>query len=169
MLNCEDRRDENNNKIKIFPYCIIIPLYHKIRYPYHEIVKKLCVLLDKIISSGIISKKSIDMDSLEWDIYLTSINKIKNIYLDDNFYHNLPNGSKERLLLGYFPKYIWRCILKYKDSSLIEILGDATEAQTQFPFFLLFSQRKSILKALNSLFSKKNMTEWLEIVIEFYN
>ncbi len=34
LLNCEDRVDEDGNLIEINPFFMVIPIYHKIRYPF---------------------------------------------------------------------------------------------------------------------------------------
>lgn len=99
------------------------------------------------------------------DIYLISVNKLKEFYRDDVLFEYLPKPLQKKILSGYFPRFIWRCRLMMVGLPLIEILGDATEAKTQFPFFCVFCYIEDLTKEFGEVFNLFNWKEWKEILI----
>lgn len=179
-LNCEDRKDNNNNFEQICPISMIIPLYHKIRYPYKYIFKKICIFSNIILRKLLPDyfDKFAMKDTIEWDIYLSSVNSLKQCFLIEEFYNSISANVHQKLINGFFPRFIWRCRFLYNNEPIIEILGDATEAQTAFPFFLgiVFDEtnRQNLIDAFKlakqSSFITQNwreITEWEEIFLKF--
>ncbi len=169
FLICENKDTIPGSLDKIIPDAIIAPIYHKIRYPYLDIADFLIEFLIDITSSNVISEDKSTPDEfrdiLEWDIYLISVNKLKECYRGDDLFVYLPKPLRKKILSGYFPRFIWRCRLMMEGLPLIEILGDATEAQTQFPFFCAFCYTEDLKNEFFDVFDSLEWNQWKEILI----
>jgi hypothetical protein len=155
ILTCEDRK-EGGEAIEIKPESIVIPLYHKIRYPYSEIR----VLLDQIYSL-IIDSKIQDETKWEWDCYISSVNQLKKEYLHSPIIKTLPQQKRNELLLGFFPRFIWRTTLLFDGTPVMELLFDATEAKTRLPLFEIISYIPSFSRKMSELLNADSANDYL--------
>lgn len=119
--------DEKGDQGKIFayPFCQLIPLYHKIRIPFGIIFKKIADF-DAIIE---IMRPNIDLNlsqRLVWDIYLTNINEIKNDVINSRL---LDTEAKRNILFINMPKYLWRATALENGEKKIDVLFDATDIE----------------------------------------
>ena len=114
--------------MKVIPDTIVIPLYHKIRFPFSEIR----IILNQI--SGVIRDYQLfkNFDKMEWDCFLTEINDFKKEVLHSKSYKALGEVWNQ-ILLGYLPRFLWRIVLYYSNAPIMELWADATEAQTNSP------------------------------------
>ncbi len=153
FLECDERVTAVRSKIPIKLVSLVIPLYHKIRFPFHNIRDYLLQIMELVLNSKLLP----DDDKWEWDTYLTSVNSLKKEIEHSGLYNQMGSQIRRDLLLGFFPRFIWRSILKYDDLPTMEILCDATEAKTEQPlvrvhFFAppLMTRIKSIPKSICS-------------------
>lgn len=103
---------------------IIIPTYHKIRLGYADIyawVTKISFFLALTA-----------LENPEWDIYLTSSNKFKE---RARSLADTTIASKEEILFGSHPKYIWCAKLTDATGLILEILFDATDIYGSLPAY----------------------------------
>lgn len=155
-LTCEERKYESGKKIPIFPYFIIIPIYKKIRFPYLRIQEFLYRFLEYFEFLRVFEKPT-----YEWDCYLISVNDLKKDLREDSLFQDLSDDIQKKILLGFFPKYIWRCRLIYDNICILELFGDATESQSQVPYFLLFSYATPLSRNLGDILKPVNCKEYL--------
>ena len=111
-------------KIKAVPEILIIPLYHKIRIPFDNILK----IINEIKQIQVLINKAPGLPNftlLEWDIFLSNVTDFKKDILDNN---SIATGDyKESLLIQRFPKYLWRAIGMNGANRKIEFIFDATD------------------------------------------
>lgn len=114
---------------------LIIPLYHKIRITYTDIL-----LATQTFASDFnyrmksMSDGKLNMQRFEWDIFLTDVSAFKRDILK-----NPPFPQKEEILKGSFAKYLWRSQARldiynedgvYLDTEIIlELVFDATDSK----------------------------------------
>ncbi len=113
---------------------LLIPLYHKIRIPFgviHDIVLGFDNLLKTLISAVIPERMPI-FQQAEWDIYLISVNDLKNEVFETL---NLNMDNRRSLLMRSFPRFLWRASLIVDASIKLDLLFDATDIE-QGAFFL---------------------------------
>jgi len=125
-------QDENGKygSIRAIPDIVLIPLYKKIRIPFSDVQDTIIhynTIIDTPIKKGFLDSQ----DSLEWEIYLISVEDLKT----EIFESNLSNVEKARILRFEMPKYIWRSTAFWNDSKVFDLLFDATDIK-QGPFFL---------------------------------
>ncbi len=137
ILSCEDYRNEKQQGMKkITPIFIVIPLYHKIRINFWDIRKHL-YSFDFLISNLQILNES-DNKKREWDCYIEEVNNYKKMALKNSYIVPIPDHIRLDIQKIFFPRFIWQCTFFVNDNPYMEILADATEAKTNFPFFYLF-------------------------------
>ena len=154
ILSCKDR-----GSMQVVPDALIIPIYQKIRYPFLKISAYLTAFLDDLTGEQDLR------DIIEWDIFITSVNKLKKSYLQNDEFSKLDNSTQRNILTGAFPKYIWRSILLIKNKPVFEVLADATEAQTQFPYFCCFFYNQKFKENLMENWEDHQDKKWLSVVV----
>lgn len=132
-------KDSNGNNIPGKIYAIIVPLYPKIRITFDDIYKKIRVL------DIILYRLNIFKFELEWDIYLSESNKFKEEVLKID----MPNTSKERIILTSYPRYVWVARAIVKGTYVFDLIFDSTDISRGFfckDFILYDLKAKPILK-----------------------
>ncbi len=109
---------------------LLVPLYHKIRIPL-ETVQEMIFSFDRIVEMLRKTRRINLRNQLEWDVYLTSSNTIKeefqNITLSSLDY-------KATLLTFPMPRFLWRATALLESKPVIDLLFDATDVE-QGSFF----------------------------------
>ncbi|TFG24540.1 MAG: hypothetical protein EU529_04005 [Promethearchaeota archaeon] len=127
-----NKEESHHNYVKVDPLYIVIPVYHKVRYPYSKVYSILGKLMRMM--------NMIDRDkkySLEWDCYLTTVNQYKKSLISPSFI--IDEKLKRDLLFKSFPRFFWKCTLFInKIVAQIELLVDATEGPNSMPFFKMY-------------------------------
>ncbi|MEE9442991.1 MAG: hypothetical protein V3V99_10040 [candidate division Zixibacteria bacterium] len=119
-------------KIRAVPRFILIPLYPKIRIRY-EFIRNVIRSFEIFIYEEFFKKSKFPFPKLfEWDIYLTTVNKLKSEFRNDTSIHF---SEKKEILLKNMPRFIWRVIAKNKNDRLFEFLFDATDIEQGKCFF----------------------------------
>jgi len=123
-----------SDKVKALPHILILPLYHKIRITFENILK----VINQIKDIQLLVNKAPGVPPfpvLEWDIYLSDITEFKKDILNNPLVST--GDYKETIVTGDFPKYLWRAIGMVGDEKKIEFLFDATDID-QGEFYLNF-------------------------------
>lgn len=111
--------------IKAVPDTILIPLYHKIRINFssiQEVVSLLDGYLEVMRNSGAFHLPT----QLEWDIYLTETNKLKENLLVSPF---LDKDERRKILLENLPRFVWRATASCGDIPQLDLIFDATDIE----------------------------------------
>lgn len=114
---------------------LIIPLYHKIRITYNDILEDIQDFDNeiKVYLQFFYEKLNRDYISFEWDIFLSEVNDLKKDILEHPIFN-----QKENLLKQGFAKYLWRAqavLIKeledgeYIKYTMFEIVFDATDSK----------------------------------------
>ena len=167
--------EENKEGYEIAEICgIIFPLYKKIRIDLSTILlfmTRINTILNNYLRSNKPAKK------IEWDIHLTTVNKYKDFLNKQDFNKEI----KQKLLLGNFPRFMWRCTGYIDNGIFIDVLFDATDLLNalyineiyfyndfnlkRFSVFLN-KEKEGILKILESkthyVILKDKISKWLE-------
>lgn len=178
--------DENNNKLKMTPLVVIIPIYHKIRiefsdvykwlYPMKEI-RPICQELLKISDSRAITglqelldrkvlnklSRILNPRNIEWDLYLTTTTALKS-----DIRKNLPTQSRDlqEILLKSHPRFIWRALLIDRNGKvLLELLADATDIPRTLPFYSIIWRDNDLQRWLFQLIDNAYIRNLLENVL----
>ena len=82
----------------------------------------------------------------------------------------LSEQERKDLLLGYFPRFIWRAVLFYDHAPVMELLMDATEAKTKLPLFGLVMYSKAFSTNLLLSVSDESARNYLQKqgLLEFF-
>lgn len=116
---------------RALPDILLVPLYHKIRIPFqlvHDAVFLFdCSFIEPLRSQGKLPSIS---QRLEWDIYLTTISRLKSDIFADK---DLDASLRQEILLKSMPRFIWRATAFDGDNKVLDLLFDATDiVQGQF-------------------------------------
>lgn len=117
--------DNITGSVRAVPNYLLIPVYHKIRIPYVKIEEKIIQFNDFI---EILREQEILSleNSIEWDIYLTTINEFKsNIFQSDS----LPAKLKKEILTDLMPRFLWKASAFFEGNRVLDLLFDATEIE----------------------------------------
>lgn len=138
-LQRDEYIDQAGNFLEITPICAVIPLYHKIRYPFKDIKKFLFEFSEFIKAMHIFESKNGTADfNIAWDCYITEINEFKKNVITSNLPLEINPEDRKRILLRFAPRFIWRCSLFVNNVIFLDLIADATEAGTCNPFFIGF-------------------------------
>jgi len=108
----------------ITPIAIIVPLYPKIRVGFLSVYGWI-TKLNMFIEKGLNLKRN----EIEWDIYFSRLNQYKE-YVRDNIEKY---GSKSQdILLGSYPRFIWRARAYINNREVFEVISDATDTHKSF-------------------------------------
>lgn len=121
------------------PDILIIPLYPKIRISFEIILLIISKLNEFLVI--ISSKTGIEIQYIEWDIFLSKSNDFKHEIRESEI---IDNSQKEELLLSSMPKYIWR-VIGILDDERIEFIFDSTDIEQGEIFLRYISYGNTIL------------------------
>lgn len=113
-------------KFRAVPITILIPLYHKIRIPFEnilEIVERFNSIIDNAIEN--INDELIPDEKIEWDIFLTNVNDLKKEILSKSG----KEGNFKDILKKNLPRFIWKVKALNKGKPFMELLFDATDIE----------------------------------------
>ncbi|MCX6343624.1 MAG: hypothetical protein NT018_00955 [Armatimonadetes bacterium] len=107
------------------PEYLLIPLYHKIRIPYRTAMN-VVIGFDEFMKLPIVAQSLKLFDVIEWDIYLTEVNKLKREILESPV---LSGDYKKAVLLECMPKYVWRATAEMDGKRVLDLILDATDIE----------------------------------------
>jgi len=120
-------RDMKGNKgnVYAYPQSMLVPLYHKIRIPFRKALNAV-TSFDAFTKLPEVNKELNLAGELEWDVYLTDVNKLKSEVAESE---HLQRAYRESVLLEGMPKYIWRATAETKGQKVLDLILDATDIE----------------------------------------
>ena len=118
----KDAAGGTSNVIAI-PEYLFIPLYHKIRIdfePVHTSIINLDSILEEVRKEGELNFPQ----RIEWDIYLTTVNDLKNDIFRSK---DVSTEERTKILLKSLPRFLWRATASIGNVPLLDLLFDATD------------------------------------------
>jgi hypothetical protein len=109
---------------RIIPVAIIVPLYPKIRVGFlsaYEWITKLNIFIEMSCS--------LKKNSIEWDIYFSRSNQFKDVVRNNKQKYQTKLSD---ILLGGYPRFIWRCSAFLNNNEILEVIVDATDTHKSF-------------------------------------
>lgn len=119
----------SDKEIKIDAVSLIIPLYHKIRLPFSDVVVAI-TRLDAVIAMSL-SLLCFE-ERITWDVYITKLTAFRTDIFKSS---HLESNVRRSLLTTNMPKFLWRAEAKVKGKAIFELLFDATDLLQGSAFF----------------------------------
>ena len=126
---------------------LLIPIYHKIRIPYASIqqaIRTIGSIIDNLLANV---APQADY-SIEWDIFLTTVNTLKAELLATP---GVKPEVREAFLSRSLPKYLWRATVSLNDAAEADLLFDATDIEQRGGFLGAVEYRPNIVGLLRLL------------------
>jgi len=105
-------------KLHAIPKTIIVPVYHKIRITYEDVVGIVAYFHE--LFEVVFNYK------LTWDIFLSNVNQLKNEFHANN---DIESSQKINVLMHNYPRYIWKAKLFIEGNPILELIFDSTDIQ----------------------------------------
>ena len=119
--------DPNSKRsLSLFPRVVIVPVYHKIRLKFLDVLEwltRLHAVLEIVFSP---------QTKAAWDVHLTLSNDLKRAVRRDE---KLTEGMRRNLLLSPHPRFAWQARLWLDGMPVLEVLFDATGIARSFPAY----------------------------------
>lgn len=116
--------DGNIGSVRAIADILLIPLYHKIRIPFGVIQDHLqCI--NAFIETLRQARTLLLQTSIEWDVYLTTVNQYKSEMLQAE----IDSQKKYDLLISSLPRFIWIAKARTDQGPLMDLLFDATDIE----------------------------------------
>ncbi len=129
-ISWQNKDGEYGSK-RAIPHTLLIPLYKKIRLPL-AVIQDATIRFNAAIESFLYDDFLPTNETLEWEIYLITVEKLK----EEIYNSQLNNVLKKELLLKTMPKFIWRsAAYNNNNEKIFDLLFDATDIE-QGQFFL---------------------------------
>ncbi|MCK4404241.1 MAG: hypothetical protein KAW02_04050 [candidate division Zixibacteria bacterium] len=140
------------------PVYVIVPVYHKIRIKFLEVLKWPHRLTQFFQFLGLTSTSG--PLRLRWDIFLSTVNELKN-----SLRVLMPNSQLLKCInVRSHPRFIWRVRAYHETVPLFEMLVDATDiARSFFPYLVWFEH----LGMRNVIRSQVGRRDWDEAVTRY--
>lgn len=114
------------DQVRAAPLIALIPLYHKIRIPYEDVIQAV-VDFHKFLSAAKPLSDVARTEGMEWDIHLTTVNDLKT---DLQSCEQLKGEPRLRWLTQAMPRFLWRGTAWSGAERVIDVLFDATDIHT---------------------------------------
>ncbi|MGB2697917.1 MAG: hypothetical protein WBD28_08705 [Candidatus Zixiibacteriota bacterium] len=150
--------DKAGRPLYMDPLVLIIPIYHKIRLNFLDVIKKVNRIEEFFESIGWVAPSG--PLKLEWDIYLTNVSSFKMELA--SIRQNSP--AARTLIDDFHPRFIWRVRCFHDKLPLFEILADATDMARSFFFYRFWYLYKPFQSWIASLIQ----TQHGRILVERY-
>jgi hypothetical protein len=139
---------------RLKPRYLLIPVYHKIRLTYMD-VQKWIAPLNQLLALPMASP-----ETFEWDITLTTVNDLKTSAATA-----LPVELQRRVILGAYPRFIWRAAFSANGRKVLELLFDATDMDPAYPFCDLLVLEEPLRIALTRMVHSAEMVKALDLLL----
>ena len=104
---------------------MLVPLYHKIRIPI-QTIRSMVFSFDGLVEALRLSGPLALPQHLEWDVYLTNVNTLKEELLGTAA---LQGDYRARVLTYSLPRFLWRATALVNGSPVLDLLFDATDIE----------------------------------------
>ncbi len=132
--------DGRIGNVKAVPWILMVPLYHKIRISFYSVYSVVSSFQERVIEPLRATRVISHADDMEWDIYLTTVNRFKTeIFASDKY------SEKTRLdvLLRSMPRFLWRATARCREDVVLDLVFDATDIeQDQFLCHAIITNRE---------------------------
>ncbi len=149
--------------VRAVPEILLVPLYHKIRISFDTIYATV-KFFNEVIEQVNEEIPFLMNEKIEWDIYLTDVNKLKSEIFEAE---KCTGNYFKKILLMNMPRYIWRAAAILKGTPVIDFLFDATDIEQGQYFICTIEYDKGFSSILKKIFSGdifeemlKNTTAW---------
>ena len=120
-----DWADRNTGrKLPLYPHVVIVPIYHKIRLTFLDVMEWLTGL--NAVLKLVVPSSSI----MEWDVDITPSNEYKKVLRESE---TVRTDVRRRILVTQMPRFIWRAKLTAGGVDVAELIFDATGISRSFP------------------------------------
>lgn len=117
--------DGRTGLFRAVPMTLLVPLYHKIRIPFHSIFNVIHSV-DAVLRSLANTVAFPNDEAPEWDIYLTSVNDFKKSIISDG---TIKGDYAHTVLTDSYPRFLWRCSALAQSRLLFDLIFDATDIE----------------------------------------
>jgi hypothetical protein len=115
---------DTGRKLPLYPHVVIVPVYHKIRLTFLDVMEWLTGL------NAVLKLVVPPSSPMEWDVHLMPSNEYKKLIRATE---TIRDDLRERILLTQQPRFIWRAKLLVGGVDGAELLFDATGISRSFP------------------------------------
>ncbi len=109
---------------QMFPLMIVVPVYHKIRVTFIDVLEWLTRFHRYVV-------QYLGAPGAEWNLHLITTNNYKSLIKN----LGLTKQQTESLLFEHHPRFIWRATLRFNGTLALELLADATDMARSFPLY----------------------------------
>ena len=116
----------SKQNVRALPTLLLIPLYHKIRIPYEDVLASVYDF-DGFLG---INRKAIGstvLPEIEWDIRISNVNEVKGSFWMGG---TIDPKVRARWLTSSMPRFLWRATGTSGVAQVFDILFDATDIHT---------------------------------------
>jgi len=149
-------KDPQQNRLGLFPFVAIVPIYNKIRLRFMD-VSEWITRLNQVVSL-VLNRTGTPEDRMEWQLRLVPSNSYKTRLRAGA----LPEASKVAVLSKPHPRFIWEATLLLDDKQVVQLLFDATAMQKSFPIYEVVWTKHSLHSDFAALLKEPALKVTLE-------
>ena len=116
---------------KCYPIVVIVPVYHKIRLRFCDILGGIRNMSNYLNAVGANYFDKNNPDGIEWEIRLCDLTELKAKVIESD---TILNEDKERLLFSNFQRYNWIGSALIDGKRIFSLISDATDIERSFHF-----------------------------------
>lgn len=150
-----------DNEYRAVPDVVLVPLYHKIRIPFervHDTIVPFDAFIEDLRQSFDQQDASLLPQRVEWDIYLTTINDLKqSLRLSDA----LASEYRLQVLLENMPRFLWRATARAGEQIVLDLLFDTTDIEQGSFFMRAIEYHQELSVALRIVSREPSLMHWL--------
>ena len=153
-------KDGKIGSVKAIPKGLLISVYHKIRISFLAIFN-VVQDFDAFVQvcrkdTGCLGGKA----RLEWDIYLTTVNEVKESIRNCPV---LDPTYKLSILYEHMPRFIWRATALLDGEPVIDLLFDATDIEQGDFFFRAIEYEDDLAAGLRAFSPAADIEDWMSV------
>ena len=133
------------------PEILIVPIYHKIRLRFVDVLTPIKELDSYLKFLGIRSVQSGAPVRFEWDIHVISLRDLKNFIRDSD---RIEAQSKKRFLFASLPRYCWIGTASLDQTALFSVVIDATGIARSFFLGQMIFHQPEVKRDLRTIITK---------------
>ena len=153
-------KDGKIGSVKASGKGLLIPVYHKVRIRFEtifDVVQDFDVFIEVCRKdTGCLSGNT----RLEWDIYLTTVNEVKESIRNCG---QLDPKYRLSILHEHMPRFIWRATALLDGDPVIDLLFDATDIEQGDFFFRAVESNNDLSMGLRAFNPAQDMKDWMSV------
>jgi hypothetical protein len=141
-----------NKQLALYPFVVIIPVYHKIRVTFLDVQKWISRI--SRVSVLVVTDQSL----YEWDTRLTDTNRVK------VWARSVGSGRswQRQLILDQHPRFMWQATLRVAGTDCLDLLIDATDMARSFSIYRLIWRDQAFGTRFLQILNTPNIAVLLE-------